>query len=87
MRIVVFLVSMKKDHSKSFKALSIVLIFSVIFLFLFIPAATFGTSFENTTDQVTDVVDQTDGKDNFTPGKIEGLSVFQKIHTSFNGED
>ncbi|MBP6913407.1 MAG: hypothetical protein KBC00_02230 [Candidatus Levybacteria bacterium] len=77
---------MTKDHSKSFKVLSVVLIFSVIVLFLFIPVATFGTTFENTTDQTVDVVDHADGKNNFTPGKIKGQNILQKIHTSFNGK-
>lgn len=78
---------MENDHSRSFKALSMILVISVIVLFLFIPVATFGQSFESTTDQAIDLVDHTDGRNNFIPGKIKGQSISQKIYTSFSGKN
>lgn len=74
------------QHSHLFKLISVFLIFSVIVLFLSLPVAIYGESFENSTDQAVESMDHIDGQDNFTPGTTQGDSMIQKVHDAFGGK-
>ncbi len=72
------------QKSKTIKIITCIVIFSVLVLFITIPAAIVGSSYEQMTDRAAEHLDKLDNSDNFTPGQQSGDSMGQKAISAFN---
>ena len=71
------------QKSKIVKIVTCIIIFSVLVLFLTIPAAIVGSSYEQLTDQAAEQLDKLDNSNNFTPGQQSGDSMGQRAVSAF----
>lgn len=73
-------------HSKWIKVVAVILIISLVLFLIPFPVAVEESVPEQGVDQVVNSLDQVDGQNNFTPGKIKGQNTLQKVVTAFGGK-